>query len=147
MDFNAPVENPEVTRWRERAESYRLRVQVLENELEVFRERDRLVTDVVDIGYRVYLRLTGKEALILTCLMLHESCTKSKIMHFVYGGRLDADADIGPKIVDVFVHRLRQKLKKHGIEIETIRGVGYRLTPAQKQKVRDILATLREERG
>lgn len=147
MDFNAPVENPEITRWRERAESYRLRVAVLEEELEVFRDRDRRVFESVDVGYKLCLALTGKEALILTCLMLHEHCTKPKIFNFIYGANPDVEAEVDPKIVDVFVCKLRAKLNRHGIKIETLWGTGYMLLPTQKQKVRDAVAAIREDRG
>jgi two-component system phosphate regulon response regulator PhoB len=38
----------------------------------------------------------------------------------------DEEADISTRTVDTHVKRLRQKLRKAGEYIETLRGVGYR---------------------
>ena len=37
------------------------------------------------------------------------------------------DADVETRTVDVHIRRLRKKLEQSNLEIETIRGVGYRL--------------------
>ena len=37
------------------------------------------------------------------------------------------DADVETRTVDVHIRRVRKKIKDSGVEIETIRGVGYRL--------------------
>ena len=42
-----------------------------------------------------------------------------------------ADAAAGDNLVEVYVHRLRRKLALAGVEIRTVRGVGYVLREAQ----------------
>ena len=41
-----------------------------------------------------------------------------------------ADAAAGDNLVEVYVHRLRRKLSPAGLEIRTVRGVGYVLREA-----------------
>ncbi len=40
------------------------------------------------------------------------------------------DADIKPKSIEVYVHRLRKKVTALGVRIETVRDEGYVLTEA-----------------
>jgi two-component system OmpR family response regulator len=40
---------------------------------------------------------------------------------------LSRDEEIGENAVEVYVHRLRKKLEAVGIEIRTLRGLGYLL--------------------
>ena len=41
-------------------------------------------------------------------------------------------AAAGDNMVEVYIHRLRRKLADSGVEIGTVRGIGYRLIQAQK---------------
>lgn len=50
-----------------------------------------------------------------------------------------AKSDAEMKGVDVRIYHLRVALRKHGIEIETVWGVGYRLAPEMKARVRAVL--------
>ncbi|MEQ8825543.1 MAG: winged helix-turn-helix domain-containing protein [Filomicrobium sp.] len=40
------------------------------------------------------------------------------------------DGDANPKSIELYVHRLRKKLGNANVQIETVRGLGYRLTTA-----------------
>jgi two-component system OmpR family response regulator len=40
------------------------------------------------------------------------------------------DEDVGPNAIEVYIHRLRRKLEPCGLEIRTIRGLGYLLDNA-----------------
>lgn len=81
------------------------------------------------------VRLTKKEQRVLEVLALSGSdvVTKYKVMDELYGGEPDEEPD--PKIIDVYVHRIRRKLKDAGArtEIDTIWGRGFalRVPPAE----------------
>lgn len=54
--------------------------------------------------------------------------TKEQLMTDLYWLRTDND-EPDAKIVDVLICKIRRKLKLIGVEIQTIRGKGYRLLP------------------
>lgn len=72
------------------------------------------------------LALTPRERAILEALILNAGspCSKTMLVQSVFG--FDDEAD--PSAVEIYVHRLRKKLGESGIEIATIRGLGYTLT-------------------
>jgi DNA-binding response OmpR family regulator len=73
------------------------------------------------------IELTGRELGVLTVLLqrLDGIVPKTELLDRVWGERFDGD----PNIVEVYVGRLRRKLDEPfgAADIETVRGVGYRL--------------------
>jgi two-component system, OmpR family, response regulator TctD len=71
------------------------------------------------------LGLTPRERAILEALILKAGspCNKAMLVKSVFG--FDDDAD--PSAIEIYVHRLRKKLGESGLEISTIRGLGYAL--------------------
>ncbi|MGO2683392.1 response regulator transcription factor [Microbacterium sp.] len=71
------------------------------------------------------VELTAREFLLLETFMRHpdQVLTRQQLLSQVWG----FDFDPGSNVVDVYVGYLRTKLG--GDDIETIRGVGYRLNP------------------
>ena len=82
---------------------------------------------------------TGAEARVFGVLMRRDIATKEMVMHGLYADRADNDVEI--KIVDVFICKMRKKLKSFAIPIDTVWGQGYRLTSSAKEKVRAIIAS------
>lgn len=83
-------------------------------------------------GERVYL--TGKEYQILELLSLRKGITLSKdaFLTHIYGGRDEPEL----KIIDVFICKLRKKLRAAGSEcVETVWGQGYVLRDPALPKV------------
>lgn len=72
-------------------------------------------------------RMTRSEAKVAATIAKQGRATKAAIYHVLYGG-FDDDHLREPKIVDVLVCKVRKKLKLHGIEIDTVWGVGYSMT-------------------
>jgi two-component system OmpR family response regulator len=74
------------------------------------------------------LALAPREFAILEMLLLHQGrvVRKSKLAAQAAG-----EAGTGFAAMDVFVHRLRRKLKPAGLAIKTVRGVGY-LVPLER---------------
>lgn len=108
------MEDDLVTRQQQEIETLRERVRQLEN---------ALVPDSVTVP--IEWQLTGAEARLYAFLTTRVMATKPAIMHALYIGRVDVEPEM--KIVDVFVCKLRKKLKPFGVEIATIWGQGYSL--------------------
>ncbi|MBZ9674976.1 response regulator transcription factor [Mesorhizobium sp. ES1-1] len=70
------------------------------------------------------LKLTGLEWRVLSSLVLRKEVvlTRADLLERVY----DGDADVDSNSLEVIVARLRRKIGHH--RIETVRGLGYRLT-------------------
>lgn len=97
-------------------------------EIETLRERIRqleqvLVPDTINVP--VEWRLTSSEARLFAFLTTRDVASKSAIMQALYSDRPDEDPE--PKIIDVFVCKLRAKVKPFGVNIETVWGRGYSL--------------------
>jgi Response regulators consisting of a CheY-like receiver domain and a winged-helix DNA-binding domain len=77
--------------------------------------------------------LTQKEISVLECLMENfpEYISESEMLEYLY----DANTrnDLGPKIISVFVCKIRKKLRPLGIKIDTIYGRGYALAGSSLQ--------------
>lgn len=110
-------------------------------------ENERLLEEIVRLQEAfgitdelapIALRLTGKECALLGILMKRDTCTKQQIMSGLYAIGPDEEPEV--KIVDVFVCKMRKKLKPFGIEVDTVWGQGYRLTPAAKAIVSNLYA-------
>jgi len=75
------------------------------------------------------LALSSRELNVLETLLLRAGRVVSK------EGLLEAlcgwDEDVGSNAIEVYVHRLRKKLEPHGINIRTVRGLGYMLDRQQ----------------
>lgn len=74
--------------------------------------------------------LTRKEAGFLKALIGRERCTKEYLFSAIYSVMEDPPQ---MKIIDVFVCKLRAKLRPYGIRIGTIWGVGYELAPDMRE--------------
>jgi DNA-binding response OmpR family regulator len=70
------------------------------------------------------IELSGKEREILLLLMSNKGRTfsRERILNAVWG----MSADPLTNVVDVYIARLRRKLRQHGSRIVTLRNVGYR---------------------
>lgn len=78
------------------------------------------------------LGLTRKEGDFLKALIVRERCTKEYLFNAIYSVMEDPPQI---KIIDVFVCKLRAKLRPHGIRIGTIWGVGYELSPGMREQL------------
>ena len=114
------------------------RLEVVTRENELLRERvatlERALLETRPLPLE--WGLTGSEARVFGALVTREIATKDTIMYALYGDRLDADASVEPKIVDVFVHKLRRKLKPFGVIIQTCWAVGYALDAESRRRFR-----------
>jgi len=94
-------------------------------DLELDRHRRRVIRGSTEIA------LTSKEFALLELLLLRapQPVTRSEIVEHVWSYGFDTDTNL----VEVYINRLRQKIDlEHNVKlIHTVRGVGYRLGPAE----------------
>lgn len=105
------------------------RLEVVEQENLLLRERiaflEAILIDCVRLP--VEWGLTQQETRVFGTLVNREVATKDAVMAALYSDRAGAEGEVEPKIVDVFVCKIRKKLKPFGIEIRTVWGQGYAL--------------------
>lgn len=115
-------------------------VMALEAENEAL--RDKILRMEEGLGMRLEVPplfgLTGQEAKVFGILLKRELVTKQQALDALYGDRPESDeAEI--KIVDVFVCKLRKKLKPFGVAVETVWGRGYRMSAESKNAAAVLL--------
>ncbi len=114
-------------------------IEKLENENEELRERIIQLEEM--LGYSIVvpveLGLTASEAKVLGYLNKVEYASKEGILNALYGDRPNDIPEL--KIVDVFICKIRGKIRQFGIKIETVWGRGYRLPPQSKSVMLKIL--------
>lgn len=114
-------------------------VAAIEAENDELREKVRVLEELVGFREEVppIFCLTPAEGRVLGFLTKREVATKEQIMMAIYTDRPWIDVEI--KIVDVFVCKIRKKIAKFGVEIDTIWGRGYRMLPASKAIIKQFL--------
>lgn len=107
-------------------------LDVLRAENDVLRERIACLEEQLVATKQLPMewRLTVQEARVFGVLVNRELATKEAIMSGLYIDRGVDEAE--QKIVDVFICKIRKKLKPFGVRIETVWGRGYRLGPAER---------------
>lgn len=109
----------------EREELYQLRDMVEELQDQLEHMRGILLPEKLDM--RFDFNLTPQESKLLVCLMKAKgaTCSKERLLNWLYSLRADQDGVPEIKIIDVFVCKLRKKIRLYGFDIETIWGQGY----------------------
>ena len=116
----------------------RAQAQMLEaREMEVQELREALRRE----GLRTFpdeWKLTPAEGIVFSLLLTRETCSKAELLHAYTEVKRARDPHFvapEPKIIDVFVCKLRRKLEPIGLTILTIWGQGYRLPRAEAAAV------------
>lgn len=78
--------------------------------------------------------LTQSEASIFGTLVANTEMTKEMALHALL--RVGADKEPDIKIVDVFICKMRPKLKRFNVEIKTLWGRGYALDTALREELK-----------
>ena len=86
-------------------------------------------------------KTTRLESRVLLRLLRRGECTKEMIHAVVEENRGNPDDATQEKIVDVIICKLRKKLKKFEIRIETIHALGWFLPQPEREKVFAIINT------
>lgn len=123
------------------------RCEILERENDELRERVRQYERDPAWDIEPFLQMlygtTIYESRIIVILLKETFCSKDKIYNFIYY-KATGDKAAGLKIIDVFVCKLRPKLKPFDIKIKTQWGVGYYMLKEHKQKIIESVAAFKE---
>lgn len=95
------------------------------NRLAAQQERIRQLEEILapsTVRIPLEWKLPPSEALVFACLAARDMASRDMIHHALYSARME-DAD--PKVVDVFICKMRKKLERFGVSIETVWGDGY----------------------
>ena len=113
------------------------RLEAVEAENARLRERLAFVEAAFGLDFQppVEWRLTASEARMIGALIARDHCTKDALMAALY--RDDGRDEAEPQIVDVFICKLRKKLRPFGVEIATIWGRGYAMAPLTRAAIRE----------
>jgi two-component system, cell cycle response regulator CtrA len=85
---------------------------------------------------------------LLGMLMKREIVTREGAVMAIYAGMPNTwDKEPDPKIIDVFICKLRTRLKKYGIKVSCKWGLGYFMDGENKRKLRELIAQSRAEAG
>lgn len=103
-------------------------IDQLRDQISLLRERNRQLENMLapdTVVAPLEWGLTASEQRVFAHLTTRDVCTKASLVTALYSTRVDVEP--GPKIVDVFVCKMRKKLTPHGVQIETVWGQGYSL--------------------
>lgn len=81
------------------------------------------------------LRLTRQEAVVFLAIFHREFISRDGLFALLYGHMPSPPTW---DCISVFLCRLRAKLARHGVAIETVWGQGYRMTADAKAKLRAL---------
>ncbi len=118
-----------------------LKVQSLIDENEILRERIKQLEACIisDEPVPAEFNLTKTEKNILRVLIRCNLANRDKIFAALYAERYDDPPD--DKLADVFICKIRRKLKPFGIEIKTTWGEGWSLDPLGRDIIKSRIAT------
>ncbi len=114
-------------------------VAAVEEENDMLRERVRQLEELLWISVEVPLLfgLSGKEGGLLNLLMSRPLLTKEQALDCLYFDRPNDTPEL--KIINVFICKLRRKLSKFGVTIDTAWGRGYSMSGESKAKVKEYM--------
>lgn len=121
---------------------YEARLKLLNEENDALREENLRLKKELGIAATLpvlFNDLTGAEGTMLSVLMANKAPRRSTFMAAIYGNKLHDDEVAEVKIIDVFMCKLRKKIEKYGVEIKTIWGGGYYLSPEHKEILKKII--------
>lgn len=130
-----PPMKPDDTRHALLSEVTNLRAQLDDAQAQIrsMNERRETSSDV----YTYVGGLTRKEAEIVAAIVRYGRATKASLYHSLYGGT-DAEEQREPKIIDVYVCKIRKKLRPLGVAIGTQWGVGYTMEPDDIARLNEL---------
>lgn len=83
---------------------------------------------------------------LLAMLLKREVVTREGAVLAIYSGMPNTwDKDPDPKIIDVFICKLRVRLRKYGIKVSCKWGLGYFMDGENKRKLRELIAKTRAD--
>jgi two-component system cell cycle response regulator CtrA len=111
------------------------RIKVLEQENESLRTTTNELCAVPDVP--LALHLTGRETKVFAALLAAPGLlNKEQILAKSYDDRYGLDDEPEIKIIDIFICKIRRKIKPFCLQIDTVWAMGYSVPPETKATVR-----------
>lgn len=119
--------------------NWEARAKVLENENDLLRAENCRLREQIGLAAKPPLMfdLTRSEAAMFGVLLSNRAPRKETFMAALYSLNPDEPPEI--KIVDVFVCKMRKKLKPFGIDIKTNWGESYEMPEQSKARARELM--------
>ena len=89
--------------------------------------------------------ISGHGRTILGVMITHQRVTRELLMGCMYRDRIDGGPEFGSRILDVTMHKLRRRLKKYQIKIQTVRDFGYEMDDRSHQRLRALTGKRRND--
>lgn len=90
-----------------------------------------------------FFGLTQSEGKILLRLSSGIVATRDALVS-IYSGEITSElfreSQTGPNVVNVYIYKLRKILKPYGINIKTLRGVGYVIDRSDCEKIKSVIS-------
>jgi len=122
----------------------RKRISDLESQLERAQDRIAALEDQFGMNdgcHYAQLGLTENQSRLVAILARHDMVTRDQMMFALYEGKPEC-YDRDPKILDVYICKIKQKLGPLGVTIETVWGRGKRMPAASKDALMRALRNL-----
>lgn len=102
--------------------------------------------DAFTVTCQRLFKVTKTEAVMLNLLLKRNEATKVQLHNAIEQAKAGAGAEpTEQKIIDVFICKMRRKLKPYNIEIETIWGTGYMISREHREAA--IVLLTNHEKG
>lgn len=114
------------------------RLQARVRELE---DRNEELKDLLGLNINApcVVPFTKKERHLVGLLTMREMVTKDMAFAALYGDLPESDHPSDPGIITVYMWKIGNKLRDHGVIISMQRGVGWYLKKAQRAKLKALL--------
>lgn len=111
---------------------------------EVLRLRERLSVTVAksfqpESAFPLYMKLSKSESIVLLVLMNRRFAPHEMLIDSLYGTRSDGGPECAIQVIRLTVMRLRKKIRRFGIEVQSRFGIGYEISEADQNKLRELL--------
>jgi hypothetical protein len=95
-----------------------------------------------NLGFVGVCGLTKREACVVAVLAQRRGTVSKTSLHAALYGTFHDDETPDAKIVDVFVCKIRKKLAPFGVDISTVWGAGYSMTPEHAETLCEMAGLL-----
>ncbi len=104
-------------------------------------EQVRIYKAALGLGYRFpsIFQFTRREQVLLGILAARRVMTHDMMILGVYGECVDGGPDDVRNVLQVGMVILRKKLKRFGIEVRSMRQIGYEISEAHQKLLREIM--------
>lgn len=118
------------------------------------KERDVLMDRITELEAQLGIRndippmfgIPRNMGALLAMLLKREVVTRDGALLAIYSGMPNTwDKEPDPKIIDVFICKLRVRLRKYGVKVSCKWGLGYFMDGENKRKLRDLIAQSRAD--